>query len=59
MKFFGTANTDLISNDKSKIKFFFYNISVPVNKITDNLYLRCIIDNIIDPQIGMIQYFIL
>jgi hypothetical protein len=59
MKFFDMANTDLISDDKFKIKFFFYNISMPVDKITDGPYLHRIINSIIDPQTGMIQYFIL
>jgi hypothetical protein len=53
------TNTNSISNDKSKIKFFLHNISVPVDKITDDLYSRRIINSIIDPQTGMIQYFIL
>jgi hypothetical protein len=47
-------NADSISDDKFKIKFFFYNISVPVSKIIDDLYLRRIIDNIIDPQTDII-----
>jgi hypothetical protein len=58
IKFFDTINTDPISDDKFKIKFFPYNISVPVNKIIDDLYLHRIINDIIDSQIDMIQYFI-
>jgi hypothetical protein len=54
MKFFDIANADPISDDEFKIKFFFYSISVSVGKIINNLYLRRIIDNIIDPQIGMV-----
>jgi hypothetical protein len=54
IKFFNTVNTNLISNDKSKIKFFFYNISISVNKIIDDPYLYRIINNIIDPQTDMI-----
>jgi hypothetical protein len=59
IKFFDTANINPISNNKFKIKFFPYNISMPVNKITDNLYSRRIIDDTIDPQTDIIQYFIL
>jgi hypothetical protein len=59
MKFFDTANTDLISDDKFKIKSFPYNISIPVNKIIDDLYLHRIIDSIIDPQTDIVQYFVL
>jgi hypothetical protein len=54
MKFFDMTNTDPIPDDKFKNKFFFYSISVSVNKITNDLYLRCIIDNTIDPQTGII-----
>jgi hypothetical protein len=59
MKFFNTINANLIPDDKFKIKFFSYSILMPIDKIIDNLYLRRIVDDIIDPQIGMIQYFIL
>jgi hypothetical protein len=58
IKFFDITNADLISDNKFKIKFFFYNISMPVNKITDDSYSRRIINNIIDPQIDIVQYFI-
>jgi hypothetical protein len=59
IKIFDTTNANLISDNKFKIKFFFFNISIPVNKIIDNPYPRRIIDNIIDSQTDLIQYFIL
>jgi hypothetical protein len=54
MKFFDTTNTDPISDDEFKIKFFSHSISMPVDKIIDDLYLRRIIDSTIDPQTDMI-----
>jgi hypothetical protein len=54
MKFFDTANTNSISNNKFKIKSFLYSISVPVNKIIDDLYLRRIINSTIDLQTDII-----
>jgi hypothetical protein len=59
MKFFDTANADPISDNEFKIIFFFYNISVLVGKIIDDPYLRRIVNSIIDPQTGMVQYFVL
>jgi hypothetical protein len=32
---------------------------MPIDKIINDLYLRRIIDNTIDPQTDMVQYFIL
>jgi hypothetical protein len=59
MKLFGTTNINSVPDDKFKIRFFLHSISMLMDKITDDPYLYHIINNIIDPQIDMIQYFIL